>query len=148
MKKYEMTENKNGNLTQIRALIDIPLVGVKAGDLGGWIEKEENLSHEGDCWVSGNGCVSGNGRVYENGCVSGNADIKRNCAKPAWTLDLGKHTITVDDGFLNIGCMSFSIEHWMDNFEEIGKKEGYSEEEIERYGKAINFISEISDKVV
>lgn len=32
---------------------------VKAGDKGGWIEKEENLSQEDDCWVSGDACVSG-----------------------------------------------------------------------------------------
>ena len=25
---------------------------VKAGEIGGWIQKQENLSHEGTCWVS------------------------------------------------------------------------------------------------
>ena len=33
------------------------------------MEKEENLSQEGNCWVSDNGWVSGDGRV------SGNKDI-------------------------------------------------------------------------
>ena len=42
--KYELTdETKDINgitLHRIRALRDIPSVGVKSGDLGGWIEKE------------------------------------------------------------------------------------------------------------
>jgi len=53
MKKYEFTgeilEWCGRTLKQIRALRDFGKV--KAGDIGGWIEKEENLSHEGDCWV-------------------------------------------------------------------------------------------------
>ena len=48
MKKYELTgETKEiGGVTlhRIRALIDIPEHYVKAGDLGGWIEAERNLS--------------------------------------------------------------------------------------------------------
>jgi len=27
---------------------------VKTGDVGGRLETERNLSHHGDCWVSGN----------------------------------------------------------------------------------------------
>ena len=46
MKKYEMIPDESG-LYRIRALIDIPAYGVEAGDLGGFIEKEDNLSHDG-----------------------------------------------------------------------------------------------------
>ena len=47
MKKYELTNETitidNGKtLYRIRALIDIETIGVKIGDLGGYIEKEEN----------------------------------------------------------------------------------------------------------
>lgn len=38
---------------RIQALRDIPVHGVKAGDLGGFVESEANLSQEGDCWISG-----------------------------------------------------------------------------------------------
>lgn len=53
-KKYELVEDDtitfNGRtLFRIRALIDLPLV--KPGDLGGYIESENNLSQEGTCWV-------------------------------------------------------------------------------------------------
>ena len=77
MKKYELTENTKTHfdkkLFQIKALIDF--ADVKAGELGGWIEKEENLSHAGNAWVSGDALVYGNARVYGNAWVSGNARV-------------------------------------------------------------------------
>lgn len=55
MKKYKLTKNTKTSfslkLYQIEALINIPSINVKAGDLGGYIEKEDNLSHEGNCWI-------------------------------------------------------------------------------------------------
>ena len=58
MKKYELTNETitNGNtktLYRIRALNSIKEFEVKIGDLGGYIEKEDNLSHNGKAWVSG-----------------------------------------------------------------------------------------------
>lgn len=82
MKKYEFTGEvkvKFGvTLKRIRALIDFG--NVKKGELGGFIEKEENLSHENnawvydDAWVYGDAWVSGHARVSGNAEVSGNAD--------------------------------------------------------------------------
>ncbi|GAA5112388.1 hypothetical protein GCM10023261_16890 [Bartonella jaculi] len=58
-KKYEFTnETKQvGDYTlyRIRSLRDFG--SVKAGDLGGFIEKEANLSHDGNCWVGDNAWV-------------------------------------------------------------------------------------------
>ena len=83
MKKFELTTDFKmycgKKLFRIRALIDFG--DVKAGDLGGYIEKEKNLSHNGNAWVYGNARVSGyarvsgDARVYDNARVSGNADI-------------------------------------------------------------------------
>lgn len=82
MKKYELTTNTKTllgrKLFQVKALISFG--NVNAGNLGGYVEKEENLSHDGNAWVSGNAqvsgdaWVSGNARVYGNAQVSGNAD--------------------------------------------------------------------------
>ena len=70
-KKYELTGNTivigSHTLFQIRALRDF--WDITKGDLGGYIESEYNLSHEGDCWVYDRGCVYGEGRVYEHGRV-------------------------------------------------------------------------------
>jgi len=69
--KFELTaETKMSwgvKLFCIRALIDFD--HVKAGDLGGWVEKEKNLCQEGGGWVSG-GEVSGTALV-SGGRVSG-----------------------------------------------------------------------------
>ena len=77
MKKYEFTGEvkvKFGvTLKRIRALIDFG--NVKKGELGGFIEKEENLSYAGDAWVSGNAWVYGNAWVSGDAEVSGNARV-------------------------------------------------------------------------
>ena len=71
MKKFELTSEFMTNifgvkLFRIRAPIEFGRV--KAGDKGGFVEKEENLSQEGNAWVYGNARVSGNAEV------SGDAD--------------------------------------------------------------------------
>ena len=38
---------------------------------------------------------------------------------------------------IRIGCHVHDIKYWLDNFEQIGKNNGYSEEQIRRYGKFI-----------
>ena len=67
MKKYEMTSNtkefSGHKLFQIKALKNFG--SIKAGDLGGYIEKEENLSHDGRAWVYNNAKVYDNAEVYE-----------------------------------------------------------------------------------
>ena len=86
MKKYELTDVRIKArvhesalilvLHQIRALRDLHHEGlgitINAGDLGGYIQSEDNLSHEGDCWIS-NGCVvGGNAKVKDDVLVMGN----------------------------------------------------------------------------
>lgn len=69
MKKYEMTSNYKiflgKKLFQIRALVDL-CNGVKAGELGGYIEKEENLSQSGNAWVGGDAWVTGDANINSN----------------------------------------------------------------------------------
>lgn len=52
------TENGKFQGYRIQALVDIPLHGVKAGDMGGYVTSEMVLSHEGSCWVGGDAMVS------------------------------------------------------------------------------------------
>ena len=47
---------------------------VKSGEKGGWIEKEENISQLGDCWVYGNARVYGDALVYGNAVICNNND--------------------------------------------------------------------------
>jgi cytoskeletal protein CcmA (bactofilin family) len=48
---------------------------ISKGDLGGWVEKKENVSDEGNAWVYGDAQVSGNARVYGDARVSGDARV-------------------------------------------------------------------------
>jgi UDP-3-O-[3-hydroxymyristoyl] glucosamine N-acyltransferase len=79
-KKYKLTKKTthiNGKtLYQIKALISFG--NVKKGDLGGWIEKEDNLSHEGSCWVYDNACVYDNARISNDARVLGEARVYGN----------------------------------------------------------------------
>lgn len=69
--KYKLTENSiefnNKTLFQIQALKDFG--DVKAGDLGGYIEKELNLSQGDYCWLFGNLWASNDCKIYNNGKV-------------------------------------------------------------------------------
>lgn len=92
-KKYELTNDVieffyGLKLYRIRALRDF--AGVKKGELGGYVEWETNLSHEGNSWIGEKAQVYGNARVqenakvtdeaivYENAVISGNAQVRGN----------------------------------------------------------------------
>ena len=82
MRKYEftgevMTLCDGTVLHRIRALIDIDLGWrvVKAGELGGWLEKETNLSHFGKCWVYGDAKVYGYARICGHAEAWGRAEV-------------------------------------------------------------------------
>lgn len=88
-KKYILTDdviNFNGHtLHRIKAVRDFDCV--KAGDLGGFIESEKNLDHDGDAWVfddawvlddakvSGDAWVLDDASVFNDAWVSGDAKV-------------------------------------------------------------------------
>ena len=76
MKKYKLTDEVNERgLHRIIALRDIPRHNVKKGDLGGFIESEENLSQDGDAWIEDDTEVFNNARVSENALIYGDANV-------------------------------------------------------------------------
>lgn len=103
MDKYNITNNsmditecgKTITVYQIRAKEDFG--DVCEGDLGGWVESEENLSQEGDCWLYDDAIaclgsvVRGNAKMYDysmvkdksivegNARIYGNVDISNKC---------------------------------------------------------------------
>ena len=77
-KKYELVVDDTitfwgWKLFRIKALISFG--SVDAGDLGGYIYTEDNLSQKGDAWVSGDAKVWGNAKVSGNAEVWGNAEV-------------------------------------------------------------------------
>lgn len=83
MSKYKFTGKTQTvfgvELKQIVAIADFN--DVKSGDVGGWIESENNLSQSGNAWVFGdarvfdNAKVFGDAEVFDNAKVFGNARV-------------------------------------------------------------------------
>ena len=76
-KKYKLTEESINyccrTLYRIEALKDFG--NVKKGDKGGYVQSEENLSQEGDCWIYDNAKVFGSAIVSDSALVFGNAEV-------------------------------------------------------------------------
>ncbi len=73
-KKYEFT----GKETSTRGFGGVKvkeIMRLSDGKIGGWIEKEENLSHEGQCFVYDNAMVYNDATVTEDAIVCGNAHV-------------------------------------------------------------------------
>ena len=73
MKKYKLVKEEEGTLFRIIALRDFS--DVKKGERGGLIQSEDNLSHEGDCWVYENAVIFGDALVSENAAILGTAQV-------------------------------------------------------------------------
>lgn len=74
MSKYELIESDQPGMFRVRALKDVGL-RVRAGEVGGYVQHEWNLSQEGDCWVSDDAEVCDNARVDDDAWISDNAEI-------------------------------------------------------------------------
>lgn len=85
MKKYEITNEKNYlGLRRIRCVRDfysqspyrmVPQKLVYAGQYGGWVENEYNLSHFDNCWIDVNAMVFKNARVTGNAYIHGRSKV-------------------------------------------------------------------------
>lgn len=77
MKKYELTteykEFLGRKLYRIKALTSFS--DVEEGDLGGWIEKEENLSQKGNAWVFGDAEIKKRTHLLEIGFIGSRDDV-------------------------------------------------------------------------
>ena len=108
--KDEFIEFNDRKLYRIKALKDFR--DVKKGTVGGYIESEQNLSQEGDAWVSGDARVSGNARV------SGYARVL-NRHSVVWFSNVGTEngTLTVYCGKNGLiatrGCFTGSVEDFL-----------------------------------
>ena len=86
MKKYKLTTETlqfaGRTLHRIKAVKDFD--SIKAGEFGGWIENEKNLSQDDNAWIYGDAMVFDNAEVYGNANVSdyakvyGNAEVYGN----------------------------------------------------------------------
>ena len=108
-------------LYRIEATKEITKFCVKVGDLGGYIEKEENLY--GDAWVSCDAKVYGDAKVSEDALVSGDANVSGNAEVYGDTIEkendlinitsnAGSYNITITPNHIKIGCQYHSKKAW------------------------------------
>ena len=119
MKKFELTTDTKmlfgRKLFRIKALVSFG--DVTAGDLGGYVEKEGNLSHDGNAWVYdnawvyGNAQVYGNAWVYDNAWVCGDAQVYGNadylCFKGLGSQNRNTTFFKCKDGHIHVSCGCF-----------------------------------------
>ena len=161
MKKFELTTEFITNflgtkLFRIKALVEFGKV--EKGELGGFVEKEENLDHDGDAWVSGDAMVYGNARVSGNAEVYGDAEVYGNARVYGDAMVYGNARVSGDawvsgdqmyaavKGFgseyrnttffitkdgnvcVNCGCFSGTLEQFREKVEETHKDTKYAKE--------------------
>lgn len=78
MQKYKLIEStaieyEGHKLYRIEALRDFR--NVKKGDRGGYVETQDNLSHEGNCWIYDDAKVYGQAKVFEDALIWDNAEV-------------------------------------------------------------------------
>lgn len=110
MKKYEFTgETKTIGATTLHRIRAIKGYGkIKAGDLGGWVEKEETLSQDGSAWVYGDACVYGG--TWE---------------KPPLYIQGTKYPFNVSSpDTIQCGCQNHTFQEWAQKYQEIAREHG------------------------
>ena len=111
MKHYEFT----GDTEIIFGVTLRRIKSKKTGELGGWIEKEANIS--GNAWVSGNARVSGDAWEITPLCIHATR----------WSVSVSSKTT------ISIGCHTLTTADWDKNGEKIAKAENFSAAEREEY---------------
>ena len=136
MKKFELTTESiyllGTKLFRIKALVTFGCV--KKGELGGFVEKEENLDHTGSTLIFGNAKVYGNALVHGDEEVSGNAEVSGN-QMHATVKGFGSQYrnttffITRDRNIcVNCGCFSGTLEQFRAKVKETHKDTKYAKE--------------------
>ena len=110
-KKYELTTDTKihfgRKLFRIKALVSFG--NVKAGELGGYVEDEKNLSQNDDAWVCDDARVFGNARVCD--------DADYVCAKGLGSACRSTTFFKCKNGDIGVACGCFN-----GNLEEFAKK--------------------------
>lgn len=152
MNKFEFTgetmERLGITLRRIRAVRDFR--DVHSGDIGGWIENEENLDQTGDAWVSDNAWVYGNARVYGDARVYGNAWVYGDAWVHGGEWENSPLYIQGSIWPFNIsspetircGCQDHTWQEWHDHYREISAEHD-ADGVLEEYIKYFNLACEL-----
>lgn len=136
MKKYELTNeitvSSGKTLYRIKAVRSFG--DVKEGDLGGFIEKEANLPHDGNAWVYDNAKVYGDAKVCGDVRVSDNSDyiVFKN-----WWSSGRYFTWTRSNNMWKVGCFYGTGEELIEKAYKDSEKSGREYERVVKYVQSI-----------
>lgn len=132
MKKYKLIKSYKKGLYRVKSLIDFN--NVKKDDIGGYVEREKNLSHFDDAWVYDNAKVTGNAEVSGNAGVFGGEDYI--VFKNFWTSKR-YFTFTFSNKLYKVGC-------FLGTGDELIKK-AYQDSEISgsEYERVVKYVNSI-----
>lgn len=140
-KKFELTNisiEKNGRkLYRIKALKSFQKV--KVGELGGYVEKEENLSHKGSAWISDDALVYDNVIIRDNALVRDNAIVCDNALVYDNMIILGNAWITNIGDVLTVSHIGsrYDTTTFFNTFDSIEVKCGCFRGDINEFEKAV-----------
>ena len=118
----------------------------------------------GDYCKLGNGCELGNGCKLGNCCELGDycklgygcelgdycklgygCELGNGCKVPkSLFISASQHSVSYwGQDAIQIGCRKYTISEWQKHFREIGKAEGYYDEQIDEYGNYIDLIAKL-----
>lgn len=82
MKKYKLVRDSSSDksLENLLRVVALRTFGtgentVTAGERGGWVQSERNLSHDGNCWIREEACVRDYAKVLDDAIVAGAAYV-------------------------------------------------------------------------
>lgn len=107
-------------------------------------ELEEEFAQRGI--EVGNGCELGDGCKLGEYCELGECcKLGDGCKVPkSLFISASQHSVSYwGYDAIQIGCKKHTISEWQKHFREIGKAEGYSEEQIDEYGFYIDLIAKL-----
>lgn len=134
-KKYDFTDEMKvfGGITLRRIVALRDFGDVKAGDKGGWIEKEENLSQDGNAWVCGDAWVCDDARVCGDAHVTSESDYI--VFKNFWSS--GRYfTYTFSNRMWKVGCFYGTGEELIKKAYADSEDSGWHYEQAVRYAEA------------
>jgi NDP-sugar pyrophosphorylase family protein len=122
--------------------------GIEVGDgceLGNYCKLGNGCKLGNDCKLIYD-CKLGYGCELSDGCKLGECcELGDGCKVPkSLFISASQHSVSYwGYDAIQIGCKKHTISEWQKHFREIGKAEGYSEEQIDEYGSYIDLIAKL-----
>lgn len=127
-RKYKIINTVNWNGKKINQIQAVRSFGnVKKDQIGGWIESESNLSHEGNCWIADGCIICGDSKVTDDIVVRNyirflhTVDQETLTIKPlrknGWDINYSGFDKKSGEHYVKVGCQFHTITNWKnDNF--------------------------------